>query len=355
MAFLIGIIILFIYAKTFSFQNLASSPAWATSLAGAGLLVPVAILIFGGAVGKSAQFPLHEWLPDAMAGPAPVSALIHAATMVTAGVVLMARVGPVFYFAIGSNSALIQPFFLTVAWIGGFTAFMAATQGMVGYELKKILAYSTVSQVGYMMMAMGLAGLSTNFAQGLSAGLFQLMSHAIFKAALFMAAGVLIHVTGSKYINEMGGLKDKMKLTMIFFLIASAALSGIPPFTGFWSKDAVLATAWDSGQFGLFLLGAATAGLTAFYTFRMFGIIFYGKKSAHLEQVEKLGLEALGRGASAKWPKKGGRRATQVRGHLAARELVGEYQFKVRRHAQAEDIQVGFGKVAPREVVHKDR
>ena len=289
MAFLIGIFILFIYAKTFSFQGLASSTSWALSLAGAGLLIPVAILIFGGAIGKSAQFPLTEWLPDAMAGPAPVSALIHAATMVTAGVVLVARVGPIFYFAVAGNPALIQPFFVTVAWIGGFTAFYAATQGTVGFELKKILAYSTVSQVGYMIMAMGLTGLSQNFAQGLSASLFQLMSHAIFKAALFMAAGVLIHTTGTKYANEMGGLKDRMKLTMIVFLIASAALAGIPPLTGFWSKDAVLATAWDSGQFGLFALGAATAGITAFYTFRLFGLIFYGKKSAHLEELEREG------------------------------------------------------------------
>jgi len=289
MAFLIGIIILFIYAKTFSFQSLAASPLWATSLAGAGLLIPVAILIFGGAVGKSAQFPLQEWLPDAMAGPAPVSALIHAATMVTAGVVLLARVGPIFYFAVASNPALIQPFFITVAWIGAFTAFLGATQGTVGFELKKILAYSTVSQVGYMVMAMGLTGLSNNFSQGLAAGLFQLMSHALFKAALFMAAGVLIHTTGTKYINEMGGLKDKMKTTFAIFLVASGALAGIPPLIGFWSKDAVLATAWDSGQFGLFAVGVATAGITAFYTFRMFGLIFYGKKSAHIEELEREG------------------------------------------------------------------
>jgi NADH-quinone oxidoreductase subunit L len=288
-AMLIGIIILFLYSKTFSFQSLASSSAWATSLSNAGLLVPVALLIFGGAIGKSAQFPLQEWLPDAMAGPAPVSALIHAATMVKAGVVLVARIGPIFYFALAADPALIQPFFVTVAWIGAFTAFLAATQGLVGFELKKILAYSTVSQVGYMIMALGLTGLSPDFAQGLSAGLFQLMSHAIFKACLFMAAGVLIHVTGSKYISDMGGLKERMKLTLAVVLIAAASLSGIPPLSGFWSKDAVLATAWDSGQLGLFAVGAVTAGLTAFYTFRMVGMIFFGKKSAHLEELEKAG------------------------------------------------------------------
>ncbi len=280
-AMLIGLFLVFIYAHTFSFQTLASNNSWATSLSEAGLLVPAALLLFGGAIGKSAQFPLQEWLPDAMAGPAPVSALIHAATMVNAGVVLVARIGPIFYFAMQANAALVQPFFLAVAWIGAITAFLMATQGMVGFELKKILAYSTASQIGYMIMALGITGLSSNFAQGLSAGLFHLTSHAIFKACLFMAAGVLIHVTGTKYVNGMGGLKDKMKLTFAVFLIAAASLSGIPPFSGFWSKDAVLATAWDAGQFGLFAVGAVTAGITAFYTFRMLGLIFYGEASPH--------------------------------------------------------------------------
>jgi NADH-quinone oxidoreductase subunit L len=284
MAMLIGLFLVFIYAHTFSFQALASDNSWATSLSNAGLLVPAALLLFGGAIGKSAQFPLQEWLPDAMAGPAPVSALIHAATMVNAGVVLVARIGPIFYFAMQANPALIQPFFLTVAWIGAITAFLMATQGMVGFELKKILAYSTASQIGYMIMALGITGLSSNFAQGLSAGLFQLMSHAIFKACLFMAAGVLIHVTGTKYVSGMGGLKDKMKLTFAIFLIAAASLSGIPPFSGFWSKDAVLATAWSAGQWGLFAVGAVTAGITAFYTFRMLGLIFYGKGDGSLAE-----------------------------------------------------------------------
>src|SRR5712691_8963611 len=291
-AFLIGIILLFIYSGTFSFTQLAQNAGWATRLAQSGLLVPTAILIFGGAVGKSAQFPLHEWLPDAMAGPASVSALIHAATMVKAGVVLVARVGPLFYFALASNPSLVQPFFVTVAWIGAFTAFLAATQALVGFELKKILAYSTVSQIGYMMMALGLTGLSTDFAQGLSAGLYHLMSHAIFKASLFMGAGALIHVSESKYITDMGGLRTKMKMTFTAFLIAVASLSGIPPFSGFWSKDAVLATAWDSGQIGLFLVGALTAGLTAFYSFRMLGIVFFGKQSMKLDEFEKEGHPA---------------------------------------------------------------
>jgi NADH-quinone oxidoreductase subunit L len=286
-SFLAGILILFFYSHTFSFQALAQSPAWAVGLANAGLLVPVALLIFGGSIGKSAQFPLHEWLPDAMAGPAPVSALIHAATMVKAGVVLVARVGPLFYFALSTNPALIQPFFVTVAWIGAFTAFLAASQALVGFELKKILAYSTVSQIGYMMMALGLTGLSTDFSQGLSAGLYHLVSHAIFKASLFMGAGALIHTAHSKYINEMGGFRTRLRITFAATLIAIASLSGIPPFSGFWSKDAVLATAWDSGQLGLFAVGAVTAGITAFYSFRLLGIVFYGKPSDHLGEVER--------------------------------------------------------------------
>ena len=193
-AMLAGILILFYYSGTFNYYALARDQGlWFQHLYGNGLLVPVALLIFGGAVGKSAQFPLHEWLPDAMAGPAPVSALIHAATMVKAGVVLVARVAPIFYFIAITNSAFgagaVQPFYMTVAWIGAFTAFLAASQALVGFELKKILAYSTISQIGYMMLAVGVAGLSTDFAQGLSAAHDNLMSDARIKATLFITAG----------------------------------------------------------------------------------------------------------------------------------------------------------------------
>ena len=288
-AMLAGLFILFVYAGTFNFQQLVSSPNWAVALSRNYLLVPAALLIFGGAVGKSAQFPLVEWLPDAMAGPAPVSALIHAATMVNAGVVLVARIGPVFYYAVASNPGLIQPFFITVAWIGAFTAFLAATQAMVGFELKKILAYSTVSQIGYMMLALGLAGLTSNIAGGLSAALFQLMSHAVFKAALFLMAGVLIHSAGSKYVNDMGAMRDKLKLTFAVFLIAVASLSGIPPLSGFWAKDSILGLAWSSGQFTLFAVGCLTAGITAFYAFRLVGIAFLGQKSPNLARLESEG------------------------------------------------------------------
>ena len=293
-AMLAGILILFYYSGTFNYHALASDQgSWFQHLYSNGLLVPVGLLIFGGAVGKSAQFPLHEWLPDAMAGPAPVSALIHAATMVKAGVVLIARVAPIFYFIALANPSFgvgsVQPFFMTVAWIGAFTAILAASQALVGFELKKILAYSTVSQIGYMMLAVGVAGLSTDFSLGLSAALYQLMSHAIFKACLFLAAGALIHAADSKYISDMGGMRDKMKMTFAAVLIAAASLSGFPPFSGFWSKDAVLGAAWSSGQYALFAVGALTAGMTAFYSFRMLGIVFYGDRSKRLAQVEAEG------------------------------------------------------------------
>ncbi|MEM1994693.1 MAG: proton-conducting transporter membrane subunit [Nitrososphaerales archaeon] len=288
-AFLIGLLILYTHSKTFSFTQLAEHTEWASSLASAGLLIPVTILIFGGAIGKSAQFPLQEWLPDAMAGPTAVSALIHAATMVKAGVFLVARIGPIFYTAAQAVNAA-PLFFEAVAWVGAFTAFLAATQAVVGREIKKVLAYSTVSQIGYMMLALGAAGLvaeETAFASGFTAGFFHLMSHAVFKASLFMAAGALIHACGSKYLSDMGGLRKVMPITFFSMLLASASLAGVPPLSGFWSKDAVLASVLEAHTPYapmLFALSVATAMLTVFYTFRMLGLVFFGEKG-------KLGLE----------------------------------------------------------------
>ena len=226
-AFLIGILIIFAYARTFNFvdlYNVLSSPTnWAKSLETAGLFIPSAILIFGGAIGKSAQFPLHEWLPDAMAGPTSVSALIHAATMVNAGVILIGTIGPL-YFAAASGLSLVYPFFLTIAVIGGFTAFLAASQAMVLDELKKVLAYSTVSQIGYMMLGLGVAGLSTqgNFVFGYTGAFFHLISQALFKAGLFMCAGWLIHVAESRFMKDMGGLRGNMRITFISMLIVDS-------------------------------------------------------------------------------------------------------------------------------------
>ena len=289
-SFLIGILTLFYFSGTFDFMELSKSHTWAVELAKSGLLIPVALFIFGGAIGKSAQFPLQEWLPDAMAGPTSVSALIHAATMVKAGVFLIARIGPIFITAV-ENISLIMPFFEFVAWIGAITAFLAASQAMVSNELKKVLAYSTVSQIGFMMLAFGVAGLTSNFIVGYVAGFFHLTSHAIFKASLFMGAGAIIHQTHTKYLNEMGGLRKQMRLTFIAMTIGAASLAGIPLLSGFWSKDAILASILgvesSFNLIALYGLASITAIMTAFYSFRMIGMIFFGKKSRHLSKLEK--------------------------------------------------------------------
>jgi len=291
-SFLIGILTLFYFSGTFDFMELSKSHTWAVELAKAGLLIPVALFIFGGAIGKSAQFPLQEWLPDAMAGPTAVSALIHAATMVKAGVFLIARVGPIFITAV-ENISLIIPFFEFVAWIGAITAFLAASQAMVSNELKKVLAYSTISQIGYMMLAFGVAGLTSNFIVGYVAGFFHLTSHAIFKAALFMGAGAIIHQTHTKYLNEMGGLHKQMRLTFIAMTIAAASLAGIPLLSGFWSKDAIFASILgvesSFNLMALYGLASITAIMTAFYSFRMIGMIFFGEKSKYLSKLESSG------------------------------------------------------------------
>lgn len=293
-AFLIGILLIFAYAKTFNFMDLYHSlggtTSWAKSLETAGLFIPSAVLIFGGAIGKSAQFPLHEWLPDAMAGPTSVSALIHAATMVNAGVFLIGTVGPL-YVAAASGLSLTYPFFLTVALIGGFTAFLAASQAMVLDELKKVLAYSTVSQIGYMMLGLGVAGLSTssNFVFGFTGAFFHLISQALFKAGLFMCAGWLLHVSESKYMKDMGGLRKSLPITFVAMLVVALSLAGIIPFSGFWSKDAILSAAAHAGSvgIGLYVLGVITALMTAFYSIRIIGLIFFGEKSANLQKVEE--------------------------------------------------------------------
>jgi len=291
-ALLIAIFLIFATAGTFNYLELATKLGqpgnWASVLSGLGLLLPTALLFFGGPIGKSAQFPLQEWLPDAMAGPSSVSALIHAATMVKAGVFLVGRMGPIFYIALLSVNQ-VTPFFGTIAWIGAFTAFLAATQATVAREIKKVLAYSTVSQIGYMMMALGIAGLSANFIAGYSAGLLQLMSHAIFKASLFLAAGWVIHATETRFMDQMGGLAKAMRLTSVSMLLAGLSLIGIPPFSGFWTKDSILSSAFQSSQFVFYGIGLVTVLLTAFYTTRMLGITFAGKSSSHVDELAEEG------------------------------------------------------------------
>lgn len=224
------------------------------------ILTIIAILIFLGAVGKSAQFPLHVWLPDAMEGPTPVSALIHAATMVAAGVYLIARLFILF-------SATSTPLII-VAYIGAFTAFFAATIALVINDIKRVLAYSTISQLGYMMLGLGVGGYT--------AGVFHLLTHAFFKALLFMGAGSVIHALRTNDIMEMGGLSKKMKITCITFVIGALSLAGIPPLSGFWSKDEILLQAFNSGYLIIFTLGILGAFLTAFYMFRLIFLTFFG-------------------------------------------------------------------------------
>lgn len=287
---LAAIFILFTFAGTFSFRELfASAPKWLAEMNKfPGLLALTSLLLLGGPIGKSAQFPLHEWLPEAMAGPTPVSALIHAATMVKAGVYFVARVLPIFYtgfWVLHYAEALV--FFIVVAGVGAFTALLAGTQAMVSLELKKVLAYSTVSQIGYMMLGLGCAGLSPNaLLVGYAAGIFHLVSHALFKATLFLSAGSVLHVSESIYMPHMGGLRKIMPFTHAFMLIAALSLSGIPPLSGFWSKDAVLIASLESGQYVLFALGAITAAVTIFYSIRFLAMTFWWKKSSHLEELE---------------------------------------------------------------------
>ena len=287
---LAGMFLIFAYAGTFGFTELIENQEWANQMAQQNLLVPAAVLLFGGAVGKSAQFPLNEWLLEAMTGPTSVSALIHAATMVKAGVFLVARIGPLF-FALAAFG--MTQFFEVVAWTGAITAFLLATQAIVNPEIKKVLAYSTGSQIGYMMMGLGIAGLSTQFVEGYTAGFYQLMSHAVFKASLFMGAGALLHTVGSRYLTDMGGMRRYMKKTYIFMLLAGLSLAGAPLITsGFWSKDAIFASLLDSGysySWYLFSMAVIVAVMTAFYTFRMLGMAFFGKESKHLEEIQNKG------------------------------------------------------------------
>jgi NADH-quinone oxidoreductase subunit L len=258
MGFLIGILIIFATTGAFNFDEVQEA---VTGGALTGPLLAVAmVLLFCGAIGKSAQFPLHVWLPDAMEGPTPVSALIHAATMVAAGVYMVARLFTLFEAAPAAMTV--------VAWIGGFTALFAATQGLVMRDIKRVLAYSTISQLGYMMMALGIGGLG--------AGIFHLTTHAFFKALLFLGSGSVIHGSGEQDMFRLGGLGRKMPTTRWTFLFGSLALAGIFPFAGFWSKDEVLLTALDHGQVALLFMAVLTAFMTAFYIFRAYFLTFSG-------------------------------------------------------------------------------
>jgi NADH-quinone oxidoreductase subunit L len=272
--FMLGIIILFTTFKTLNFRDLFSMEVSGGDL---GLLTLGTFFIFGGAIGKSAQFPLHDWLPDAMEGPTTVSALIHAATMVKAGVYLVARSFPLF--------AQTPETLIVVAIIGGVTAFIAATMALNSPNIKRVLAYSTISQLGYMMLALGAGGylfFNAMGSEGYTSSMFHLMNHAFFKALLFLCAGSVIHAVGTEDMRLMGGLGKTMKITSFTMLIGALSISGIPPFSGFWSKDEVLAVVWNAGSLSwvfilLFVLGLATAFMTAFYMFRLWFMTFKGE------------------------------------------------------------------------------
>ena len=258
-ALFVGIIIFWATTGSVAFTDI--SEAAQSGFIGGSLLTTAVILVFIGAVGKSAQFPLHVWLPDAMEGPTPVSALIHAATMVAAGVYLVARTYDIF---VQSPSAM-----LVVAYIGGFTALMAATMALVKRDIKRVIAYSTVSQLGYMMLGLGLGSYT--------AGIFHLYNHAFFKALLFLCAGSIIYAMDSYNMFEMGGLRRRMPLTFWAMILAGLSLSGIFPFSGFWSKDAIVASAYEEHYYVLFGMALLTVFLTAFYIFRAIFLAFTGE------------------------------------------------------------------------------
>jgi NADH-quinone oxidoreductase subunit L len=259
--FLLGLFVLVGTLGTLRFAEIAPAIEAGHFAIGSGVMTAIALLLFVGATGKSAQIPLYVWLPDAMEGPTPVSALIHAATMVTAGVYMITRMNVVFQLA---------PVALgVIATIGAVTALYAATMGLVQTDIKRVLAYSTVSQLGYMFLALGVGAFTS--------GIFHLMTHAFFKALLFLGSGSVIHaMSGEQDMRRMGGLWSKIPITAKTFLIATIAISGIPPFAGFVSKDAILAASFNARPV-LWIVGFITAGLTAFYMFRLVNMTFFGE------------------------------------------------------------------------------
>ena len=263
--FLLGMLLIVVHFHTLDFGAIASAVASMPVEASAGILTAITLLLFVGATGKSAQIPLFVWLPDAMAGPTPVSALIHAATMVTAGVYMIARAS----FLYGHAPITLH----VVALIGLFTAVMAATIGMAQNDIKRVFAYSTVSQLGYMFLGLGVGAYAT--------GIFHVMTHAFFKALLFLGAGSIIHAIGGEQdLRRMGGLRKYMPVTFITLLAASLAISGFPGFSGFFSKDAILSAAYDYAPW-MYWVGVITAGITAFYVFRAFFLAFFGDYRGH--------------------------------------------------------------------------
>lgn len=288
LGFLIGILILSFSSGTLDFNTLISTltssesgqaKAVASTFLGASAVTWGAALVFIGGAGKSAMFPLHIWLPDAMEGPTPVSALIHAATMVVAGVFLVARLFPVF--------SITTPGVLEiVGWVGAVSAIIAAIIACTQTDIKRVLAYSTMSQIGFMMFALGVSGYGGEAGLGYTASMFHLFTHAMFKALLFLGAGAVIHYIHSNEMKDMGGLRKHLPITHITFLIACLAIAGVPPFAGFFSKEEILLAAYHHNTI-IYYIALLTSGLTAFYMFRLYFSIFWNKQ--HHSHGEKHG------------------------------------------------------------------
>jgi NADH-quinone oxidoreductase subunit L len=265
-AFVAALLLLLTSLGTSSLAAINAAPG--SGLLGPGLTTLVAVLLFIGATGKSAQIPLYVWLPDAMEGPTPVSALIHAATMVTAGVYMVCRLSGLYAASSAASSV--------IAWVGAGTAVFAATMALVQNDIKRVLAYSTISQIGYMFIGCGVGAFA--------AGMFHLVTHAFFKSLLFLAAGSVIHALGGEEqdLRRMGGLRKDLPVTFPVFLVGALAIAGVPFLSGFFSKDAILTSAFAGGHFVIYGLGLAGAVLTAFYVFRLIYLAFYGDRRAPL-------------------------------------------------------------------------
>lgn len=289
LGFLIGILVLGFGADSFSIADINSRLTEAGSLQMLGMksvsflglssLSWGALLVFMGAAGKSAMFPLHIWLPDAMEGPTPVSALIHAATMVVAGVYLVARLFPV--YSISAPDVLHF-----IGYVGVFTAIFAAIIATTQTDIKRVLAFSTLSQIGFMMFSIGVAGWGAEQSEGFTGSMFHLFTHAFFKALLFLGAGVVIHAVHSNDMKDMGGLRKALPITNITFLIACLAIAGVPPFAGFFSKETILSSAYHANT-TIFVLGIIASCLTAFYMFRLYFNIFWSKPATDHHNHEK--------------------------------------------------------------------
>ena len=280
LGFLIGILIIGYYGGSYDFAVLTDIEGsvitnWAsTSFMGLSVITWGLLLIFMGGAGKSAMFPLHIWLPDAMEGPTPVSALIHAATMVVAGVYLVARLFPLYYFVEDGYALNV------VAWVGAFSALFAAIIALTQNDIKRVLAFSTMSQIGYMMLALGVSGYSGHDGLGYMSSMFHLFTHAMFKGLLFLGAGSIIHAIHTNNLQDMGGLRKYMPVTHITFLIAALSIAGFPGFAGFFSKDEILVAAFEHNKL-IYVIGVLVAGLTAFYMFRLYFGIFWGKDTKY--------------------------------------------------------------------------